>query len=253
MRKTFEWWKNAVNDNILYLMRSVGVICPIQPIFIIRCNMSADYPYELRDDPNYLAEFGEWGEEVYRDFRACQSGQMTEAEFRNKYLARRAILVLDMTGFTESAKLTGELNSMLRIYDVQKVCAPVFAEYGASLVHAFADDLTVIFDDAGTALDTAFEIHRRIQVFNNSNQAGQHPAECAVGIGYGDVFTIGPNKAMGDEMNMASKLGEDTARGRETLVTVQVYEALKHRSDCKFVLQSADDLIFPYYAAFKKK
>ncbi len=49
----------------------------------------------------------------------------------------------------------------------------------------------------------------------------------AIGIGHGKVFTIGPNLAQGDEMNRASKLGEDIARAKETLLTERAYDALK--------------------------
>ena len=51
---------------------------------------------------------------------------------------------------------------------------------------------------------------------------------------------------MGDEMNRASKLGEDTARGNETLVTSNVYFALRNRSDVLFEQLASDDQLFPY-------
>ncbi len=210
--------------------------------------MADDFPYELLEDAEMMAAFGEWSVEVYRDFQACQRGAMSEAEFVRKYRARKAIFVLDMTGFTAAAQRWGDLASLLRIYDVQKVCTPIFRQHRASLIHAFADDLTAIFDSAAAALEVAFEVHHRIDLFNRSSLAGAHPAQCCIGIGYGDIFAIGPNKAMGDEMNMASKLGEDTARGGETLITGNAYEALKHRADCRFETRRSDELTFPFYA-----
>ena len=42
---------------------------------------------------------------------------------------------------------------------------------------------------------------------------------CCAGVGYGRVLAIGPNLAQGDEMNRASKLGEDLAVKAETLIT----------------------------------
>ena len=116
----------------------------------------------------------------------------------------------------------------------RRVCVPVLHEHDATLVRAFADDLVALFDEPGQALDAAFEIHRRIALFNHSTHASEKPAQACIGIGYGDVYAIGPNLAMGDEMNRASKLGEDTARGNETLVTANVYFALRNRSDVLF-------------------
>ena len=210
--------------------------------------MGEPYPFPLLTDPVELAKLGEWTADLYRDFEAYRAGQLSESELRSKYVRRSAILCLDMTGFTQSAIRVGELESLLRIHDVQKVCVPVFRSYDARLSRAFADDLTALFDDPGHALDAALEVHRRIRLFNGSALAGPHPAECCIGIGYGDVFAIGPDRAMGDEMNRASKLGEDTARAYETLITENVYAAVKHRTDCEFVVVNSDDLPFPYYS-----
>ena len=163
-----------------------------------------------------------------------------------------AILCLDMTGFTQAAIRQGELQSLLRIRDVQTVCCPIFREHRARLVRAFADDLTALFDDPHDALDSALEVHRRIAEFNRSEQASANPAECCIGIGYGDVYAIGPNLAMGDEMNRASKLGEDTARAQETLLTERAFQALQDRQDCEFQLRRSDELPFPFYAALPR-
>jgi class 3 adenylate cyclase len=209
----------------------------------------SDFPFDLLSDHEELARLGVWEAEVYADFDALRSGSMDEAAFRAKYLRNVAIMCLDMTGFTESAIHLGEVASLQRIYDVQRVAVPVLKANQALNVRAFADDLTAIFGTADQALDAALAIHERIRVFNASPLASPHPAECAIGIGFGKVFSIGPDRAMGDEMNRASKLGEDTARGGETLITENCRAALAHRQDCQFQLAHKDDLIFPFYMA----
>jgi class 3 adenylate cyclase len=209
--------------------------------------MDDRFPYPRLTNPGALARLGEWSEEVYRDFEAVRDGRLSEADFRAKYQRRTAILCLDMTGFTNAAMRYGEVESLLRIRDAQTVCVPVLAEAGARLVRAFADDLVALFDEAPAALDAALELHRRVRTYNASGLAGAHPVECCIGIGYGDVLALGPNLAMGDEMNRASKLGEDTARANETLITENVYEAVRHRPEFVFTPQNTDDLAFPYY------
>ncbi len=211
--------------------------------------MSAELPFELLEHPELLAECNGWSEEVYRDLLAFQAGRLSQAELDAKYLHRKAILTLDLTGFTVNCFGGRQVHGFLRILDAQKVCVPVLKEHDASLVRAFADDLVALFDDAGRAVDAAFEMHRRIAHFNGSALAAEHPAHCCIGIGYGNVYAIGPNLAMGDEMNRASKLGEDTARGSETLVTGNVYEALRHRQDVLFEPLAHDDMLFAYYRA----
>jgi len=123
----------------------------------------------------------------------------------------------------------------------------VLYEQGATLVCAFADDLVGLFDDPVRAVDAAFEIHRRIAVFNDAGFASDSPPLAC--IGYRDVYRIGPNLATGDEMNRAAKPGEDIARGNETLVTANGYFALRHRSDVRFEQLAADDQLLPYYRA----
>jgi adenylate cyclase len=211
--------------------------------------MSEDYPHELLEDALELSSYQGWSEDVYLDFLALRRGNLSTDEFRQKYQRRRAILSLDMTGFTSSAINIGELESFLRIVDAQKVCIPVLKDFGAELVRCFADDVVALFESPGAAIDAAFEVHRRVENFSNSILASDHPTQCCIGIGYGDVFAIGPNLAQGDEMNRASKLGEDIARANETLLTERTFAAVKSRSDIIFEPQSQDDQLFTYYSA----
>ena len=211
--------------------------------------MPREFPHELLEDARELSSYRGWTEDVYRDFLAVRSGVLSAEEFGKKYRRRRAILTLDLTGFTLSAINIGELESLLRILDAQRVCIPVMKEFGAELIRCFADDMVAIFERPGTALDAAFELHRRVEHFCNSDLASDNPTRCCVGIGYGDVFAIGPNLAQGDEMNRASKLGEDIARANETLLTERAFEAIGQRTDVRFDLQSSDDQMFPFYRA----
>lgn len=95
----------------------------------------------------------------------------------------------------------------------------------------------------------ASELHRRVAQFSESDLSLEHPTQCCVGIGFGEVFAIGPNLAQGDEMNRASKLGEDIARANETLLTERTFDELSERKDIRFDLQSSDDQLFPFYRA----
>ena len=196
-----------------------------------------------------LASFEGWSEEVYRDFFKLQRGEMSHAAFEDKYHRDRAILSMDLTGLTTSAIHRGEIQSLLRILDAQKVAIPVLQDFGAELIRCFADDIVALFLDPDAALDAAFEIHRRVQLFNSTPLASEFPTLCCAGIGFGRVLAIGPNLAQGDEMNRASKLGEDIARGNETLITEHAYDAMAKRDDVRFEFQDQDDLLFPFYRA----
>lgn len=207
------------------------------------------FPHDLLEDPVALAGFDGWSEEVYRDFLALQRGEMSESEFEDKYAWERAIVNIDMTGFTRTAMYRGQLDSLLRILDAQKVSLPVLEAHGASLIRCFADDIVALFETADAALDATLEIHRRIELFNASPLASDAPTRCCAGIGFGRVYAIGPNLAQGDQMNEAAKLGEDIARGGETLLTLSAREALGHRDDVEFRREDTDDQLFPFFRA----
>jgi class 3 adenylate cyclase len=211
--------------------------------------MSHRDPFPLLDLPEELARCNGWTQEVYRDLLAYQSGRIGREELDAKYLRRWAILTLDLTGFTAHCFDGGQVQAFLRILDAQRICVPVLREYGASLIRAFADDLVALFEDPGRALDAAFEMHRRVGLYAEQGLAGDDPVQCCIGIGYGDVYAIGPNLAMGDEMNRSSKLGEDLACGGETLVTGNVVEMLCHRKDVAFEPGPRRDFLFPYFVA----
>ena len=211
--------------------------------------MTQALPFRILEDTRELASFLGWSRGVYEDFLGIQSGRLSEAEFWEKYGYRRAILSLDMTDFTLTTMRDGELRSLLRILDAQKICGPVLQEFNAELIRFFADDIIALFEDPSAALDAAFEIHRRIGLFNESQLAGDNATECGIGIGFGDVLAIGPNLSQGTEMVQASKLGEDIARANEILLTEQAFAALHHRDDVNFEPQKYDDQLFPFYRA----
>ena len=203
-------------------------------------------PFELLEEPAELARYEGWSVTVYEDLLAVREGRLSHQAFDAKHLHETAILVLDLTGFTLTAARGGSLQSFLRILQAHQVCLPVLRKMGATFIRTFADDLVALFQEPNSALDASLEIHRRMEALPTGSTANP-PAECCIGIGFGAVYAIGPNRAMGDEMNRTSKLGEDTARSGETLVTEGAYRALLRRSDVAFEPQATDDLLFPYF------
>jgi len=205
-----------------------------------------DLPYPFLDDPAELARFEGWTHEQLADLLAVRAGTLPARDFDAKYQVERAILVLDLTGFTETAMKGGALHSFLRVLDAHGICLPVMREHGALFVRTFADDIVALFDEPVAAVGAALEAHRRTDHFARAGRSPD-PARCCIGIGYGTVYAIGPNHAMGDEMNRASKLGEDLARGGETLLTENAHAAVARAGEHALARVEADDVLFPYY------
>jgi len=213
--------------------------------------MAKTFPFPILEDVAQLARLGGWSEPVYRDLLALDAGAMDEATFRAKYCRTVAILQMDMTRMTETAMQGGPLLSFTRVLHAQQVCAPVFLEHGATHIRTFADDFTAIFAQPGAALDAALEVHRRMEIYNAGLPSAQQ-VYCCIGLGYGEVFAIGLDRAMGDEMNRASKLGEDTAKAGETLLTENFHAQVRHRTNLGFVRHDRGELPFGYFSVLPK-
>lgn len=208
-------------------------------------------PFELLEDAAELARYEGWTEQVYRDLLAVRAGQLSEADFYQRYHWQKSVLVLDMTGFTRTTIEQGELPALLRIVEGHQICLPVIRDGGADLIRSFADDIVALFDDPYAAVRAAFEIHDRTREFADKHDG--LGVQCCIGIGFGNLLKIGPNLAQGDEMNRASKLGEDIAGGGDTLATENVRKALANRPGLGFDAVTGPDLAFPYYRTEIKK
>jgi len=214
--------------------------------------MAATFAFPLLEQAEELARLGNWSAEVYRDLMAYQQGRIAGSELRRKYCHTLAIMQLDMTGMTETAMHGGSLLSFVRVLDAHKVCVPVLRAHQAGHVRAFADDLTATFPDPDQALNAALDIHDRMQALNAAQADPARRVLCCIGLGFGEVFAIGLDKAMGDEMNRAAKLGEDTAKGGETLITEAFHAGVAGRADCVFERRSDDELPFGFYSVARK-
>jgi hypothetical protein len=102
--------------------------------------MAGDISFNLLNCPKELSSYRGWKEDVYRDLLAFRHGELTARALRDKYTRRCAILSMDMTGFTATAIRIGELESLVRILDAQRICIPVMRAYEAELIRCFADN-----------------------------------------------------------------------------------------------------------------
>ena len=214
--------------------------------------MSAKVRFALLEEPMGLAKFQFCDEEVYEDLFAVQNGVLTEIDFNKKYQHEASILCLNMNGLTRTGLKCGSLFCLLLILDMQKIVAPVLKEYNAFHARAFADDFVALFENPKAALNAAFEIQRRIQLHNKEHRSRDEELNCSIGVGFGRIYSIGIDRAMGDEMNQVSKLSEDIARTSETLLTERAYTALQHRSDCNFIKRMDEEIPFIFYEVIKK-
>ena len=131
---------------------------------------------------------------------------------------RKAILVLDMCGFTRTTQRLGIVAFLLMIHRMRRICEPCFLEHGGEFVDANADNLLYLFPAPGAAITACHEAHARIAAVNRTVPA-EEQLFCAIGIGFGDILCLGPEHIQGNEVNLAAKLGEDIAENGQILLT----------------------------------
>ena len=82
-------------------------------------------------------------------------------------------------------------------------------------------------------------MQRACQAANASRDPEVQMILC-VGVGYGRLIKIGDDDVFGHEVNLASKLGEDTAEGNEILVKRAAREAAGELPDARWEARQVD-------------
>ncbi len=130
----------------------------------------------------------------------------------------RAVLVLDMSGFSRTTQQHGIISFLLMIHQMQLICRPCVEQCGGVVIKAAADNLFCLFDSVADAVRASKEIITRLNAANMVLPAEKH-LYVAFGIGHGKILNIGDQDIFGDEVNLACKLGEDIAGEGEVLLS----------------------------------
>jgi len=163
-----------------------------------------------------------------------------DAEIRDRFLVTRAIVVLDMADFSRLTQETGIIPTLQEVYRMRDITVPTLEEHDGRVLKVEADNLYAVFQNSDTALSATAHLLNRLNATN---------LHASIGIGYGNVLMVGDRDLYGDEMNLASKLGEDLAQDDEILLTEAAYQALTHPNNWQFgsFSQELSDIIFNVY------
>jgi class 3 adenylate cyclase len=138
----------------------------------------------------------------------------------------KAVLVLDMSGFSRTTQSHGIILFLLMIHQMQLIVKPCIAAHGGFLVKAEADNLFCLFDTVITAVRASLDIIQRLDAANVVLPEEQD-LYVSIGIGYGQILNVEDEDLFGCEVNLASKLGEDIGRMGEVLLTEAAHAALQ--------------------------
>lgn len=136
-----------------------------------------------------------------------------------------AVIFTDLSGFSRQVATFGIIHFLQIIYEQERLFAPIIEREGGTLVKSEADSLLIVFRSPERALACAIAMQHASAAYNAPRVAEEKVLLC-VGIGYGRILRIGDTDVYGQEVNAASKLGEDTARAGEILVTQAARDAV---------------------------
>jgi class 3 adenylate cyclase len=135
-----------------------------------------------------------------------------------------AIMFTDLAGFSRQVEKFGILHFLQIILEHKELLSPIIRKHDGVLIKVEADSLLVIFRRTAAAVKCAVEMQHLLARLNRKRPPETEILLC-VGIGYGEMLRVGDHDVWGREVNAASKLGEDTAKAREILLTRAAVES----------------------------
>ena len=130
------------------------------------------------------------------------------------------ILFTDLVGFSRSANKFGIIHFVQMIKESERIFTPIIEEYDGFVVKSEGDTLIVIFRSREKAVKCAIKL-QKISKKYNIDRRSEEKIELCCGLGWGKILRVpGPKiDVFGEEVNLSAKLGEDTAKGGEILIT----------------------------------
>ncbi|MFQ3615792.1 MAG: adenylate/guanylate cyclase domain-containing protein [Cyanobacteriota bacterium] len=145
-----------------------------------------------------------------------------DAQIRARFMETHAILVLDSSGFSCLSQEQGIIAALAEIERMRGVVAPIVEAHQGSPFKLEADNVYAVFPSVGRAIAASREMMRQLATIDK---------HVSIGIGYGDLIIISGGSCYhdvyGEEMNLASKLGEDLAETDEVLLTEAAIHQLR--------------------------
>lgn len=166
----------------------------------------------------------------------CQAGaDVTEIDRRiwDLFGEEWAVMFTDLAGFSRRVEEFGIIHFLQIIHEQHKILLPIVERHDGLLIKEEGDSLLILFRRVDRALDCAIAMQRACSKVNERRKPEEQILLC-LGIGFGKILRIADQDAWGREVNAASKLGEDTAKASEILVTAAAKAALAARSTITF-------------------
>jgi class 3 adenylate cyclase len=173
--------------------------------------------------------------------------EITE-RIREVFEQERAVLILDMSGFTRATRQGNIISFLLSINQMRRLAVPAVESHRGILVKAEHDNLTCLFDSVEDAIRASREITERLESANVILPSDKE-LYASIGIGFGPILNVENEDIYGNAVNLTSKLGEDVGELGDVLLTPGAYKQIVDQ-EMKFEERkvSVSGLELKYYA-----
>ncbi|MEP3276239.1 MAG: adenylate/guanylate cyclase domain-containing protein [Stappiaceae bacterium] len=144
-----------------------------------------------------------------------------EAELWEKHGVEQAVFILDLSGFSKGTDQHGIVHFLALIQQMRTLLKPLVEDHRGDVVKFEADNCFARFSDPLDAVRAAVECNQALSAMNERVHR-DFEINASVGIDFGWILLVKQTDYYGMPVNIASKLGEDTARPGQILVTDRV-------------------------------
>lgn len=143
------------------------------------------------------------------------------------------VMFTDLSGFSRGVAKFGIIHFLQTIQESERILIPVIEDHDGILLKVEGDSFLVIFRNVTKGVQGAIAMQRTLKKYN-ADKPDEEKVLLCVGLGFGKMLRIGDTDVFGSEVNAASKLGEDTAKAWEILVTDGVEKRCQGMADISF-------------------
>ncbi|MCD6578251.1 adenylate/guanylate cyclase domain-containing protein [bacterium] len=166
-----------------------------------------------------------------RNANKNNSGEIDKL-IKEKFERKFAVVITDSSHFTYKTKTFGIIQYLAVLQESYKTLNKIIENNKGTLIKEWADDIFAVFANPDDALSCVLKMQKYLDNRNKSCDESEKFTICA-GISYGNILYLGDD-IFGDPVNIASKLGEDTAEKDEILLSEDAYNGLKNKDKYKF-------------------
>lgn len=148
-----------------------------------------------------------------------------DRQIHEAFAETHAVMVLDMCGFSRLTMRHGITHFLAMIHRLHGIVGPIVVERGGRVVKTEADNVFAVFPDVAPAVAAAGDIQERLRAAN-AVLPEDWDLHASLGIGFGELLMVDGEDLYGNEMNLASKLGEDIAGSGEVFLTAAAHARL---------------------------